>query len=222
MYTRVRSLLNDIHKDPSLLLIEYPDMRDKLHKQGNMKAQGTGNTPTYQEAAFARELEKAGFTFIPKGANMLALSPGNYFSYQLNGSQRDVDFQVTEVIGSGELRHLKFDLKHTTSDVFFLNDGWFKDDIIYIISWKRPISAPRKRKVTVAAIFIAWGEDIPTHEETATYFELVEEKKRMNSMSKGCGSLRPYVRFANTYDCDGFGVEETAAALWNVCASLDV
>jgi len=177
----------------------------------NTDAQGTGNKVTDQEASFAALLEEHGFAFQPKQATAAttATAPGKYYNYQANGSQQSIDFRVFEHDGTAVTRQLDLDLKHTTSDVFFLNDGWFHKDVVYVITWNRRTSAPRKKITTEPATLIALGQDIPTSEETACMGELLAIKKKYNTEFKGCGSLSTYIRFANRYKCERFTPEET-------------
>lgn len=208
------ALFAAIRTNPLLLRQKHPDMIRKLQTQAvNKEAQGTGNKVTDQEASFATLLEAHGFVFQPKAAATAAataaIAPGKYYNYQVNGSQRSIDFRVFEYDGTTVTRQIDLDLKHTTSDVFFLNDGWFHKDIVYIVTWDRQTSAPRKKKTTEPATLIALGQDIPSPEESACMEELLAIKKKYNTEFKGCGSLSTYIRFANRYKCDRFTPEET-------------
>lgn len=209
-------LFADIRTNPLLLRQKQPDMIRKLQTQAtNTDAQGTGNKVTDQEASFATLLEAHGFVFQPKAATATAAAatvatvPGKYYNYQVNGSQRSIDFRAFEHDGTAVTRHVDLDLKHTTSDVFFLNDGWFHKDVVYVVTWDRRTSAPRKKKTSEPATLIALGQDIPSPEESACMEELLAIKKKYNTEFKGCGSLSTYIRFANRYKCDRFTPEET-------------
>jgi len=129
--------------------------------------------------------------------------------YQLNGSQKSIDFRVFTTDGKTMLSKVDLDLKHTGSDVFFLNDGWFHKDVIYIVTWARRTSAPRKRLQSEVATFIGLGQDIPTAEETTLMTELQKIKKTCNTDFKGAGSLCTFVRFANRYKCERFTPDYT-------------
>jgi len=206
------TLFASIRTNPLLLRQKQPDMIRKLQTQAtNTEAQGTGNKVTDQEASFATLLEAHGFAFQPKATATAAAAtaPGKYYNYQVNGSQRSIDFRAFEHDGTAVTRHMDLDLKHTTSDVFFLNDGWFHKDVVYIVTWDRRTSAPRKKKTTEPATLIALGQDIPSPEESACMEELLAIKKKYNTEFKGCGSLSTYIRFANRYKCDRFTPEET-------------
>lgn len=214
------TLFSAIRANPLLLRQKQPDMIRKLQTQAtNTDAQGTGNKVTDQEASFATLLEAHGFVFQPKAATATAAAattaatvatvPGKYYNYQVNGSQRSIDFRAFEHDGTAMTRHVDLDLKHTTSDVFFLNDGWFHKDVVYVVTWDRRTSAPRKKKTSEPATLIALGQDIPSPEESACMDELLAIKKKYNTEFKGCGSLSTYIRFANRYKCDRFTPEET-------------
>ena len=204
-----------IRANPLLLRQKQSDMIRKLQTQAtNTDAQGTGNKVTDQEASFATLLEAHGFAFQPKQATATTattatIAPGKYYNYQVNGSQRSIDFRAFEHDGTTMTRHIDLDLKHTTSDVFFLNDGWFHKDVVYVVTWDRRTSAPRKKKTPEPATLIALGQDIPSPEESACMEELLAIKKKYNTEFKGCGSLSTYIRFANRYKCDRFTPEET-------------
>ena len=198
-----------IRTNPSVLRQNLPAMVAKLHAQGNAAAQGTGNMPTVQEACFASLLEANGFRFQSKNAPF-PTAPGNYYYYQANGSQQSIDFRVIKTDGKDVIRAVDLDLKHTTSDVFFLNDGWFHKDVIYIVTWTRRTSLPKKKPITSeVATFIGLGQDICSAAENDLMNRLLIEKKKLNTEFKGVESLSIYVRFANRYKCDRFTPEFT-------------
>ena len=109
---------------------------------------------------------------------------------------------------------VSFDLKHTTSKSFYLNDGWFHKDVIYVVTW-----SPKKAEVKT---FIGLGQDIPTVEETAFMAKLLELKHTTNETNKKVGCLRPYVRFANQYSCEKFSEDYSADRFAKVSAFLTV
>lgn len=198
------SVFESIRADPNLLLTSSEAITVKkaeLQKFATAGAQGTGNQVTPQEAAFACLLEAAGFPFAPKGS---APPEGLFYRYQANGTQQAIDFQVSDGTST-----IDMDLKHTLSDVFFLNDGWFHSEVIYIVSWQRKTSEPRKKIVREPAVLIAYGETIPTTEEDELMKELQAIRTKLNTEKKGVGSLHTYVRFANRYSCERFTKEHT-------------
>ena len=196
-----------------------PDLKKKLHSQGNLASKATSNAPTDQEVSFADVLETNGFAFLPAGSPE-PVTDGLYYLYQVNGSQQSLDFQVLEMVAGAKVRHVNLDLKHTTSDVFFLNDGWFHPDVVYVVTWNRKVSAPRKRIVTEMETFIGFGSAIPSAEESKLMAELQAMKAKLNTETKGVGSLITYVRFANRYSCSRFTAEFTEAAYSAVSSSL--
>jgi hypothetical protein len=125
-------MLTTLSSDPPLLKRSLPATLDFLRRQGNVDAQGTGNKVTDQEASFAELLTREGFHFLAKGAP--APSSGLHYLYQLKGSQADGDFGLREYQDGKPIKEVIIDLKHTLKKIFFLNDGWFKKDVIYIIT----------------------------------------------------------------------------------------
>lgn len=212
--SKVLSIFQRVRSTPSLLRQSLPQMKGKLHSQGNILSQGTGNQPTDQEASFAQVAEEEGFQFHENKAG--PPSPGLYYLYQVNGSQQSIDFQLFEMGETEKIRHINLDLKHTTNDVFFLNDGWFYPDVVYLVTWERRTSEARKKKVTELQTFLALGQDIPTTEESAMMAQMNQLKKTYNNETKGVGSLCAYIRFANRYKCDRFTPEYTESCFQKV------
>ena len=195
-----RDLLEECRSSPLQLKKSCPETKAKLQSQGKEDSQGTGNKVTDQEAAFASCLESKGFVFLPKqkkGQHLVTLpKDGVYYIYQANGSQQSVDFQTLLIEKSQVTKEVSYDLKHTTSKSFYLNDGWFHDNIIYVVTW-----SPKKDSVQT---FIGLGQNIPTDEERSHMAEMIKFKQTTNEKNKKVGSLRPYVRFANQYSCESF------------------
>jgi len=211
-----KSVLDAIRANPLLLRQSLPEIERKLQRHAgkvvlaegeSSAAQGTGNKVTGQEASFAAVLENHGFVIQAKETEITVA--GKYYYYQVNGSQKSIDFRLVQHDGTKIVSSADFDLKHTVSDVFFLNDGWFHENVIYVVSWMRKTSEARKKRVVEPATFIGLGQDIPTKEETALMEELLAIKKKYNTEFKGCGSLSTYIRFANRYTCARFTAEYT-------------
>jgi hypothetical protein len=219
--TKLLSVFGRIRAEPALMCRVLPDLKKKLHSQGNLASKATSNAPTDQEVSFADVLETNGFAFLPSGSSE-SVSDGLYYLYQVNGSQQSLDFQVLEMVAGAKVRHVNLDLKHTTGDVFFLNDGWFHPDVVYVVTWNRKVSAPRKRIVTEMETFIGFGSAIPSAEESKLMAELQAMKAKLNTETKGVGSLITYVRFANRYSCSRFTAEFTEAAYSAVSSSLSL
>lgn len=199
----IAKVLNKIYTDPSILQNDDEPMRIKLRSQGKKDSQGTGNAVTPQEAYFAVLLESNGFTFIPKEkkGNHIKyikknnLSDGLYYIYQVNGSQQSIDFGLILLKNKEIIEQINFDLKHSNNDVIFLNDGWFENNVIYLVTWFN--------KETVKS-FIGLGQHIPTKEDKEIMDILLKFKKGKNSETKKGGFLIPYLRFANRYLCSQF------------------
>ena len=204
MNASLTTAFTQIRTNPSLLRRSLPLMLAKLQSQANSASQGTGNKVTDQEASFADVLESNGILFQPKSSPFPTVA-GIYYYYQANGSQQSIDFRVFETDGKIILRKVDLDLKHTTSEVFFLNDGWFHKDVVYVVTWTRRTSDPKKRPITSEpATFIALGQNIPSSKEAAMMAELLAIKQKYNTEFKGVESLCTYIRFANRYKCDRF------------------
>lgn len=213
----IQAFLTNLSENPNILrrnVSELGEIKIKLYSQGDINSQGTGNQVTDQETCFASALEQSGFKY-----SSLKVAPsqdGLYYIYQVNGTQRSIDFQVYELLNGEKRKTVNFDLKHTKDDIFFLNDGWFHNNIIYIISWMCKTSEARKKKILEPRTFIALGQQIPTEEESDLYTQLCEIKKKYNNNYKGSGSFHCYIRFANRYKCDRFTPEYTSECLKSV------
>jgi len=210
----IRTFLTQLSSTPEILrrdVAELQEIKKKLHSQGDAASQGSGNQVTDQETCFAAALESVGFQY--SSPKVPAVADGFYYIYQVNGTQRSIDFQAYDWVSGAKRKSVNFDLKHTKTETFFLNDGWFHENIVYVVSWMRKTSEPRKKKVVEPATFIALGQNIPTAEEAALYEELCEIKKKYNTDYKGSGSFHCYLRFANTYKCDRFTPEFTSESL---------
>ena len=210
----IQTFLSQLSKNPALLRREIESItsiKKQLHNKGDTKSQGTRNQVTDQESCFVATLEESGFKY--SSITVPPVDEGLYYIYQLNGTQRSIDFQAYDWFNGAKRSLLNFDLKHTKTDTVFLNDGWFHVNIVYVVSWMRngkvlnhqgKTSAYRKKKVEEPATFIALGQHIPSREEATLYGELCEKKKKYNMDYKGAGSFHCYLRFANTYKCDRF------------------
>jgi hypothetical protein len=217
----IQTFLSQLSKNPALLRRDagtITSIKKRLHRQCDANSQGTGNQVTDQETCFAAALEEGGFKY--SSITVPPVNEGLYYIYQLNGTQRSIDFQVYDWFDGAKRSSLNFDLKHTKTNTFFLNDGWFKKNIVYVISWMRKVlnsqgktPVSRKKKIVEPATFIALGQEIPTDREIALYEELYEIKKKYNTYYKSAGSLHCYLRFANTYKCNRFTPEFTEECL---------
>ena len=202
------AVFQEILNTPQILEDHVPEKKKFLWGQGNTESQGIGNQPTDQEAAFAVLLERHGFAFAPSGTT--PTTDGLYYRYQLNGSQQSIDFLLMG-LHEGRTEEQPVDLKHTNSTHFYLNDGWFETNVVYIVSWKCSIKSVRGLLVpsTRRRAFLALGQHIYTAEENAIMQEVLDIKKSFNEKYKKTGSLRVYFRFANQYSCSRFTPEFT-------------
>lgn len=205
----VKNVLHLISNDPKLLKKSNATIKAKLQSQGKEESQGTGNQVTPQETSFAMVLEDNGFKFISKAKkndhiNYIkknSITNGHYYIYQVNGNQASIDFAALLIEEKEIIAQYNFDLKHSTSKTFYLNDGWFHKDTIYIVTW-----SPKKNEVNS---FIGLGQNIPTKEEEEEMNELIKFKKEKNNDKKKVGSLFTYIRFANRYSCERFDTAYT-------------
>ena len=188
MTRMILTFLQKLRTFPELLKKGYPSTIEFLHNLTGKNGQGSGNMPTNQEACFAFEALQHGFKFENPTLD------GGYIKYQPNGSQKSIDFVLIEKVGD-LLNSVEVDLKHTNTKTFYWNDGWFEQNVVYIISY------------TVKGtdrIYIGYGEETPTEQDSLEMKELVEFKKKWNLEKKNTGFLKKYLRFANQYSCDQF------------------
>ena len=188
MARMIITFLRKLRMFPDLLEQEYVDTIKFLHSLTDKRGQGSGNMPTHQEACFAFEAQKHGFLFEEPVVD------GAFIKYQPNGTQKSIDFHLIERV-DGVTTLIPFDLKHTNTKTFYWNDGWFEDKVIYVINY----SVKKQNK-----IYIGYGDETPTAEDTADMAQIVEFKKKWNTENKNSGFLRKYLRFANQYSCDQF------------------
>lgn len=208
------SLFQDLHTNPELLKTLCPEIKNHLHCQGNPKAQGSGNNVTDQEACFALELEKHGFKFLPKNApNPMTLSL--MYKYQISGSQLSGDFGLYAFYQGKIIREFIIDLKHTNSKTIMLNDGWFEENTIYVITW----NAGTKKFPSVKTL-IAFGQDIPSKEEQEYHDEIRTLRKQINAIKKSVGRYRSYLRGADSFLCDEFTYDITSKHLDSVLTAM--
>jgi hypothetical protein len=195
----VRSAFETLATNPAILKRSLPSMTSFLQPHT-----GAVNRPTDQEASFADVVTEHGFRFMPKTARVPP-SDGLYYIYQLYGSQSESDFSLREYEDGDVKAEVVVDLKHTRGKSFYLNDGWFQDDTVYMVSWNEGT-----QKAPLLRTHIALGQDIPSAEERALMKKLQAFKRIKNISTKNVESLRPYIRFANQYSCERF-TQQTAA-----------
>jgi hypothetical protein len=232
--SKIRSFLYEIRTDPLVLRKnknahqELQELEKRIHKKTKNKkeedeedmyaAQGTGNKVTDQELCFAKLLENYEFEYT----DTIPTKDGLYYIYQVNGTQKSIDFEAFITLNGEKQKAIQFDLKNTTKSVFFLNDGWFHEDVVYVVSWvkKIAIEGQKRKKEDKPETFIGFGQHIPSEEETALYNEMCELKKKYNTDNKGIGNLQIYLRSANRYKCDKFTEEFTEECFKAVISSV--
>ena len=192
-------LIEHLEKNPLTLKKVCPEMLKRLQKQGKVDSEGTGNKVTNHEAAFATVLEEFGFVWIPKNKknDHLNVLPkeGYYYIYQVNGSQAAIDFGIMYIKDSAICETYKIDCKHSSSEKFMLNDGWFDADVLYVFTWTS------KKEVK---FFIGYGSMFVTDEENEFRRMIRLKQKELNSGIKKVGNLNLVWRCANQYNMKGF------------------
>ena len=203
----VRSTFQTLATNPSILKRSLPSMTSFLQPHT-----GAVNKPTDQEASFADVIMDHGFRFMPK-TDRVPPSDGLYYIYQLYGSQNNSDFSLREYEDGDVKAEVVVDLKHTRGKSFYLNDGWFQADVVYMVSWNEgTLKDPMLRT------HIALGQDIPSVEERAFMKKLQAFKRNKNISTTKVGSLKPFIRFANKYSCERFTPETAATHLASTLA----
>lgn len=216
-------IINHLRNNPLLLKKKCPDTIVRLQSQGNPEAEGTGNKVTNHEAAFANKLEEYGFTFISKNKKNDHLNnlpnEGYYYIYQVNGAQASIDFEVMYINDGIIKESYKIDCKHSTSDKIMLNDGWFEEDVLYLMTWTS------KKEVK---FFIGNGTLFTTKEEQEFMREIRKKKADLNLGTKYIGNLNVYWRCANSYNLRKFtdefinnSINKTISSLENEASSVE-
>jgi hypothetical protein len=129
-----------------------------------------------------------------------------YYWYQPAGSQKSGDFLLFRSEGGTKKDEVLFDAKHTNSATFYLNDGWFNQDTIYVVSFSESAGRGLGRK---KICFVGLGQDIPTENDTMIMNHYNDFKKAENSKRKDMKPdfLSVYIRFANQYSTKQFTPE---------------
>jgi hypothetical protein len=199
-YEVVSRCLTYARENPEAMEKTPDDMLRKLKEYMKSNGQGSANKVTPHEASFAVILEEFGFVLCDR--KTIPTSQGYYYIYQLGGSQTKGDFVLLSVDGGNTLRKLVVDLKHTESKTFYLNDGWFESDTLYVVSFNAGT-----KKYPKPTCMIGMGADIPTKAENMAMADLIRFKKKTNEETPNVDSLRTYIRFANQYGCKRFTPE---------------
>ena len=210
--TKCGEFFNKLHEHPESLEKDHPAMKTELdtmkhnainegeeEEEDVPEGQGSANKASSQEACFAVEARDTGFKFLRPGVTP---TDGLWFAYQLGGSQAKLDFQLLSVSGD-KIDKVNVDLKHSNNTTIKLNDGWFWEDTIYIISFTR---GPGRKKggAKKQVCLVANGSDIATPERTAMRTTFVEAMNKIKTEFKGDGIYKPYPRKADSYSCNEF------------------
>jgi hypothetical protein len=165
------------------------------------KGQSSANEVKPHEACIASVFQSRGFILAPR--NIVPKEDGMYYWYQRAGSQQSGDFLLFWVFNGKKQSDVLFDAKHANSETIFLNDGWFNEDTIYIVSYSKSGGRGKARKYTC---FIGLGQDIPTEKDSTIMASYNEIKREMNMKRKSREPdyLAVYVRFANQYSTKQF------------------
>jgi len=185
------NIIHQIISDPKLLeKYDIVEMCPKLSLSCNKKnGQGSANAATRHEACFSKLIEDNRFMFLEK--KQLPIIDGLYYYYQPNGTQKSPDFNILKFKKGTIESSLDIDLKHSSSTKVVLNDGWFHENVLYILSYNK-------------GNIIGLGQDIPTESEKKKMNEIQQIKKELNIKNNRIDNLLIYFRFANQYDCSKF------------------
>lgn len=216
-HRKVSELLKYLHSNPSTLEdTTHAAMKTTLNKFCG-KGQGLGNKCSDQESCFAVIAEKHGWKLYDSDED------GLFYQYQVNGTQRSIDFQLMNVKDKVIVDSVMIDLKHGESNNIFLNDGTFLEDVIYVISFT---NKQRKKKgqpqQNTHVCVIALGRDIMTDSARSRLADWVVKIRRL---TEECGGeeefLTLYARSANRYSCKQFTPEFVADRMEKILAWLE-
>jgi hypothetical protein len=197
----VRNALTYIRENPNEMVLTPKDMMAKLYATVKSSGQGSANQTNPHEGCIATVLEANGFVLAPR--NVIPQKSGIYYWYQPNGTQRKGDFVMFWAIDGVKKLEVIIDAKHGASETIFLNDGWFDEDTVYIISFTSPV----KRGTARANVcFVGMGRDIPTEEDAKIRTHIIGIKNELNKSKKTMMTsfLKICFRFANQYSCKQF------------------
>jgi hypothetical protein len=178
-HTAIRAVLNICRDIPEALYEADVEIAKRLKEVKG----GGKNPPTQQEVSFATIAISKGFEL------------GKTLIYQPNGAQATIDFILKN---PDDGKEYKIELKSSKSNNFYLNDGTFLENVIYIISF-----VVKKTKKCC----IVNGENVLTKYDKEKLEKLRELIKTMNSNDTSKNFLRTYVRCANQYSCKQFTEE---------------
>jgi hypothetical protein len=193
-----------MNRNPEVLEEHPTEIIDRLIDYMETNGQGSGNEVKAHEACIADVLESHGFSIADR--NVVPTADGLYYWYQPAGSQKSGDFDLFYVEHGEKKSSTLIDAKHTNMGTFYLNDGWFNTDTIYVVSFSVSAGRGLGRKKTC---FIGLGQDIPTEKDSKIMAYYNEFKRTENARRKDMEPdfLTIYVRFANQYSTKQFDPE---------------
>jgi hypothetical protein len=193
-----------MRENPTDLTGNPKDMITKLDASVKSAGQGTANKACGHEASIAIVLEANGFTLAPR--KVVPREEGYYYWYQPNGSQKKPDFILFWVLNGVKKSEVIIDAKHGSKDQIVLNDGWFDNDTIYIISFTATVTRKAGRQ---SSCLIGMGRDIVTESDSKIMAHIISIKNELNKNKKSMltSFLKICFRFANKYSCKQFTPE---------------
>lgn len=202
-----------MRENPDKLEEKPIGMLEQLKDHINSNGQGSANDPNPHEACIAEVFKAHGLLLAPT-RNVVPDNDGLYYWYQPGGSQQKGDFLLFWVLGGEKQSDIIVDAKHSNGSMIFLNDGWFWEDTIYVVSYCRNV----RRGEWKNECFVSLGQDIPTENDNYIWNLYNDKKKEMNANRKELKPdfLQPYFRFAHQYSCKQFDSEFTASRFVNV------
>lgn len=205
--------LRFMRENPDELEKKPVDMLERLRDHMDSSGQGSANEPKPHEACIAVILEMNDIKLSPQ-RNRVPVEDGCYFWYQPGGSQQKGDFMLFWVYDGIKQSHITVDAKHSNGCAIYLNDGWFWEDTVYVVSYCRNV----RRGEWKNECFIGLGQDIPTEKDNDIWNFYNDKKKEMNTNRKELEPdyLQPYFRFAHQYSCKQFDPDFTASRFVNV------
>jgi hypothetical protein len=194
-YPVVKDMCRSLSANPSLLVTKASQKIVMKLKENCSKNQSSTANGTNQEFRFAEVAETCGFAFLKKGTE--PETDGLYYQYQVNGSQKKGDFALLSYEKGKKKQSLIVEMKHANMKSIMLNDGWFDDDTLYIITYDKGM-----------CVHIALGQDVPSEDEKTLRKFAIKMKSEMNleikKMHDDVCNLKVYMRFANGYNCKEF------------------
>lgn len=197
--SKIIQALTHMREAPAELEMKNVVMFQKLTEYMKTTGQGSANEVKHHEANIAEKFESHGFLLAPR--NTLPETDGYYYVYQAGGSQQKGDFMLFWMLDGEMQSKIIFDAKHSNGKSIYLNDGWFEEDTIYIVSFNAGTA-----KYPKPTCLIGLGQHIPTEKDSEEMRRIIKIKQELNKNEKDTTTdfLRKYFRFANQYSCKQF------------------